>query len=237
MTGPAISLRMSSNEKGSGRDVALMKEVDRHPDRWNFDFAEIGLDLLFSLGDREIRWELKMPPDLFQSWQSGHLASQLTQAASYDHPAMIAVLGANMDVLEAIPKITKQSGLLTSETREGFEAAIERWEAACFAAGFPVHYFHGGLDNSMRRICRWSRGYLLGEVELPRPKAESWLEYALCGLPGVGPVTAKTMIENKIVPWVARDRDGEMWSVSIDELMELPGIGKKTATKIMEAIR
>lgn len=224
MTEPVIEVYMSGNERGSGRDVALMKEIDRHPERWQFSFGDIDLDLLFQLDGREIRWELKMPADLLQSWQSGHLVAQRIQAASYDHPAQIGVLGANMDVLEHIPKVTKTSGFLGHKERAGFEAAIERWEAACFASGFPVHYFSGGLDNSMRRICRWSRNYLLGDVVLPLPKAESWQTYCLTGLPGVGVKRADDL-----------QRGG--WRVELIEGGEVRGVGPKTIEKMRVAVR
>jgi hypothetical protein len=49
-----ISVTMSANEKGSGRDLALLKEIDRHPERWQFAFGEIDLDLHFALTGREI---------------------------------------------------------------------------------------------------------------------------------------------------------------------------------------
>lgn len=239
MTEPVITVRMSSNEKGSGRDVAVMKEVDRHPGRWDFDFADIDLDLLFQLGDREIRWELKMPADLLQSWQSGHLAAQRMQAASYDHPAMIGVLGGSMDVLEHIPKVTKQSGYLNPRERAGFEGSIERWEAACFASGFPVHYFSGGLDNNMRRICRWSKNYLLGEIKLPRPKAESVKEAMLMCLPGVGDTLAHNMLEGGIEPalWCEHPPNTPPDEYLFEKLITIPKIGKGKATKIMAEMR
>jgi len=224
MTDSPVSVTMSVNEKGSGRDLALLKEIDRHPERWQFSFADIDLDLFFQLGEREIRWELKMPADLLASFQTGHLAAQRMQAANYDHPAMIAVLGGSMNVLERIPKVTKQSGWLNPKERAGFEAAIERWEAACFASGFPVHYFSGGLDNSMRRICRWSRNYLMGEIELPRPKAESFQQYCMMGFPGVGSMKADDLIAGG-------------WRLELIEGEPVKGVGAKTISRMRESIR
>ncbi|MGB3944036.1 MAG: helix-hairpin-helix domain-containing protein [Methanothrix sp.] len=57
-------------------------------------------------------------------------------------------------------------------------------------------------------------------------------------LPGVGPETARAMLEEHIVPWIGcENARGEMWSVSEERLMEIPGIGKKKAAKILEALR
>lgn len=243
-----IFVGMSSNEKGSGRDLALMKEINRHPERWDFSFfaADDELDLRFKLGDREIRWELK-EKDLLQSSESGHLYMQRMKAASHGHPACIAVLGTNMAVLECIPKVTKQSGWLNPKERAAYEAAIERWESACFASAFPVHYFSGGLDNSMRRICRWSRDYLMENTELPRPKADSWQEYALCGLPGVGPERARGIRDKGMYVTLKKKRITPMTesfpSVALEcpvlpeDLMEVEKVGPKTAAKILEAVR
>jgi hypothetical protein len=224
-----IIVRISGNERGSGRDVALMKEIDRHPERWDFgwDDPEQGLDLLFRLGDREIRWELKEKPDMLQSSESGHLYMQRMTAASYNHPAQIAVLGSDMDVLRCIPKVTKDAGFLNPLERSQIEAAIERWDAACFASGFAAHYFSGGLDNSMRRICRRSRDYLLGKIDLPRPKSDDWQRYCLCGLPSVGPKTSEDLIAAGYrVDLVMTDKP----------LTSIKGIGLKKARKILDAV-
>lgn len=126
-----ISVTMSSNEKGSGRDLALLKEIDRHPERWTFGWDDPyqGLDLLFRLGEREIRWELKECPDMLQSSQDGHLYMQRMQAASYGHPAQIAVLGPDMAVLEHVPKVTKTAGWLNPRERAAMKLPPGRLDA------------------------------------------------------------------------------------------------------------
>jgi len=225
MTDTPISVTLSSNEKGSGRDLALMKEIDRHPERWTFgwDDPHQGLDLLFRLGEREIRWELKECPDMLQSSQDGHLYMQRMQAASYGHPAQIAVLGPDMAVLEHVPKVTKTAGWLNPRERAAIEDAIERWDAACFASNFTPHYFSGGADNAMRRICKRSRAYLLGEIDIPAPKADSFQVYCFKGFPGVGSVKADDLISGG-------------WRLELVEGEPVRGVGPKTIEKMREAV-
>lgn len=234
MPEPVIIIRASSNEKGSGRDLALMKEVDRHPERWDFAFEEIELDLLFRLGDREIRWELKTPADWLHSAQTGHLAVQRMQAASYSRPACIAVLGSNMNVLDYIRQDHGPFKCANQAEMDSWEAAIERWEATCFASGFPVHYFHGSLDNSMRRICKWARAYLLEDTDgLPRPKAESWSKWCLLGLRNVGPGRADALLDQGIRPCLKTATGDDV--LLVEDLLA-PGVGKKTAKSILKEI-
>lgn len=238
MTDPVIGVWVSSNENATGpeRVKALQKEIMRHPERWDFgwDDPELGLDLLFRAGEREIRVELKTEPDWLGSAEAGHLYAQKMKAASYDHPAFVAVLGTNMGVLECIPKVTKQSGFLTPKERAGYEAGIERWEAACFASGFPVHYFHGSVDNSMRRICRWARAYVLEETDgLPRPKSDSWPKWCLLGLKNVGPGRAEAILSQGVRPALLGPDGREV--TCVEDLLA-PGVGRKTAASVLKEV-
>jgi predicted flap endonuclease-1-like 5' DNA nuclease len=150
-------------------------------------------------------------------------------------------------------------GWRNARERAQAEAMVRRGIAALKASGVDVAFGVSPLDmppmtlvvpeewatrRNMAQICREAKAYLEGDIRLPRPKAESWQEYALCGLPGVGPERARAMSEEGITPalchyWppIGQSPSPQLEPISENDLTEVPGIGPKTAKKIMEAVR
>lgn len=259
-----ISIVMDSNERGTDRHVALAEYITRHPDEYDFSFGDVEVDLIFSIGAepegleavlnpgarRKVRAvELKMPSDFVQSLQNGHLSQQRRQCP---YPLQVAVMGSLGDVLRALPKVTGK-GWRNPRERMQAEAMIRRGVARLKASGADVSFGESPLDYvdfsgktsmaidyidvalkaNMAQVVREARAYLESDIHLPRPKAESWQEYALCGLPGVGPERARAMLEARF------GIELQYWGGPANDiqLVSVPGIGKKTAAKIMEAMR
>jgi hypothetical protein len=248
MTAPPITIRISPNERATAPeryaaciDAALERGFEVVPD------AGAEVDLVLSLEDRTLGIDLKMPQDLIGSLQNGHLGEQRRNCP---YPLRIAVLGSLGDVMRALPTVTK-AGWRNPREQAQAEGMVLRGIVALQASGVEVDFGMSPLEwrapkgtheaialsHNIAQTMRRAEYILRSKIYLPRARCESAKEAMLRCLPGVGPETARAMLSRNIVPWVAKTNDrGEMWSVSEGELMELPGIGKKKAEKILKAL-
>lgn len=244
MTETPITINMDPNEMNSLRALAIRRVVIRHPERWLFDFRKIDLDLKFSLGNRDLWWEIKTAKDLARSLAKGHM---MTQKMFVPGSAQIIVLGTYGDVLRASPEIMETNHPSDEELARADEA-LTRWVANLFAAGMPVHFGFTAADfphlkkkeaelaahdKTLAHVCRMSRAYLLEDWSIPKPKAESWPLWCLLGLKNVGPTRAKSLLESGIHP---RLKTGKGEDVLMVEDLLAPGVGKKTAASVLEEV-
>lgn len=247
---PVITLRISTNEKATApeRFGAIIMETERHPERWDVVAdGEAEVDLVFSLIHpyrRDLGVELKRPRDLIGSLQ-GHLGEQRRNCP---YPLRIAVLGSMGDVLRALPEVTT-NGWQNPRDRAKAEAQIRRDISSLRASGVEVDFGVSPMDfktwnhhsddaerdalaANIFQILHDARATLLGDTALRMPKCESWQEYCLRGLPGVGPGRAQAMIDDGCYLELRHKE----WPIET-QLKYVPGIGPKTAKKIMEAMR
>jgi hypothetical protein len=211
------------------------------------------------LPDKVLGVELKTPADFVGSLQ-GHLSEQRRNSP---YPLRIAVLGSMGDVLRALPEV-KANGWQNPHERAQAEAQIRRDISSLRASGVEVdfgmsyhdylHVRYGDwtrekitsevLAANVSQILHDARAILLSDTSLRMPKCESWQEYCLRGLPGIGPEKAKALIDADILPVLeagvitngrATPDDRLKWTY--EQLLDVPGIGKKTAAKIMEAMK
>ena len=250
MVPPPITLRISPNERATAPeryaaciDAALERGFEVVPDTG----AEV--DLVLSLEDRTLGIDLKMPQDLIGSLQNGHLAEQ-RRGCTY--PLRIAVMGSLGDVMRALPTVTGK-GWRNPRERAQAEGMVHRGIDALQASGVEVDFGMSPLDfafgerrswgaaagpnaadeaamaANVSQVMRRAEYILRSKIDLPRARCESAQEAMLRCLPGVGPETARAMVAAGIRPKL-------QGGILLDDLMKVPGIGKKKAEKILKAL-
>ncbi|DBA35101.1 TPA_asm: hypothetical protein vir515_00016 [Caudoviricetes sp. vir515] len=250
MVPPPITLRISPNERATAPeryaaciDAALERGFEVVPDAG----AEVDLVFSFQIGQdtmgrvmRCLGIDLKMPQDLIGSLQNGHLAEQ-RRGCTY--PLRIAVLGSLGDVMRALPTVTKAGWRNPGEQAQA-EGMVLRGIVALQASGVEVDFGWSPLDMPRTRmevagewalqanvsqVMRRAEYILRSKIDLPRARCESAQEAMLRCLPGVGPETARAMVAAGIRPKL-------QGGILLDDLMKVPGIGKKKAEKILKAL-
>ena len=103
------------------------------------------------------------------------------------------------------------------------------------------------IDDALRanvsQVMRRAEYILRSKIDLPRARCESAQEAMLRCLPGVGPETARAMVAAGIRPKLqggirlSREAEHAGEAFLLDDLMKVPGIGKKKAEKILAAIQ
>jgi len=238
----------------------------RDPGRWDYSVdGEAEVDLVFEyevdhtkqiVGDcpvRRLGVELKTPRDFVGSLQ-GHLSEQRRNSP---YPLRIAVLGSLGDVLRALPEVTA-NGWQNPRERAKAEAQIRRDISSLRASGVEVDFGVSpldyrapkgthekiALDYNIAQVLHDARAILLGDVALRLPKCESVQEAMLRCLPGIGAEKAKAMIDADILPVLeagvitnGRSTPDDRLEWTYEQLLEVPGIGKKKAAAILNALK
>lgn len=200
--------------------------------------------------------ELKMPQDLVASLQPDpqtgrcHLDDQRRQCP---YPLQVAVLGSLGDVLRAIPEVTGK-GWRNPRERMQAEGMIRRGIAALKASGVDVSFGHSprdigtpgddqeamaewALKQNMAQVVREARAYLESDIRLPRAKCESVQEAMLMTLPGIGPERARAILDSGYKMHIRRTIEPGLYTDDFCLDLDVPGIGKKTAERILESMR
>lgn len=235
-----IHILMDTNEKGSGRDKALASVAGDDP-RFELDgFAELPVDLCFTLEEKSLQCEVKECSDYIQSalGKDGHLFLQyLAMEKTY---GMILVLGGDEQVSEAIRTSLwkRYKGKELAFNISQYESRLIDFEANAEALGCPVERWH---NQPWKRLLSRADKLLNGGSLLgyrPRPEGERDIA-ALCVLvPNVGPTRAKSLIDayGSFGAFVSALQYEKLHGNEIKALCEVDGIGPKTAKAIAEAI-
>ena len=229
-----ITVTLDSNENGTPRHTALAEALAKNPDRWDLKIANIPLDLMFSISDKMVAWELKEINDVWGSMSSGHLGMQARQGADLNGPCFVGILGSLEDVLGAGPRLTTRG--YKSKGEQVNDAAMMRgFLADLFAAQFTPMFLSKDLTLSMGMIASMSRRWLLGGNMAewsPRVKVQGWGEFCLNALPGIGAQKAKDLTVAGIGVQLAKEHRR---MVTPADLIEVRGIGPKLANKMLDA--
>jgi hypothetical protein len=205
---------------------------------------------------RRLGVELKTPRDFVGSLQ-GHLSEQRRNSP---YPLRIAVLGSLGDVLRALPEVTA-NGWQNPRERAKADAQVRQDISSLRASGVEVDFGMSPLDYktwhhhsedverdalaaNVSQILHDARAILLGDVALRLPKCESVQEAMLRCLPGIGAEKAKAMIDADILPVLeagvitnGRSTPDDRLEWTYEQLLEVPGIGKKKAAAILNALK
>jgi len=235
-----IQVVISPNETTHARTQKLAIAVTEHPAFELVECREIPVDVQFRTGEAHINVELKEPADMVQSVLNGHLTRQVLAMREAQAPAMIVVLGSLKDVEAAIPWVDS-NGKRDPKARWSDLGRVRAFAAEAYSVGIPVFYWdqnwEGHLLSHAKRLLQG--GNILATI--PKP-AEGMRQVAALSMlvPGLGPKKAQALIDGFEGGFFAL-----MWLVCrpytevkiLDSLQEVPGIGPKLATAIMEAAR
>lgn len=193
-----------------------------------------GCDILVLAGKTRIGVQRKkFPNDFLASLSDGRLYQQL--------PAMIG-LGRAFIIVEGYGKWTNDGELLGTSHFQRFTLGqlYGLYYSIMFEFGVPVLWLRdmnatvdalGVLDHWAKKAKHKSLKSRPGPDRdtLGRITERAWAQHLLQGFPGVGPELAGRVIDHfGAVPLT--------WTATIDELMEVPGIGKTTAKRMYEAM-
>lgn len=133
-----IIVKMSGNERGSGRDTSLALAISEDPRFLLPTFSsEILCDLEFSLDDKKLLVELKACSDYVASvfGREGHMFCQCLDGLS-----MILVLGGDNQVADAIYQSlkTRYHGDELKYELESHKKRLWDFEAQCYGLHIPV---------------------------------------------------------------------------------------------------
>ncbi|MDD3983985.1 MAG: helix-hairpin-helix domain-containing protein [Candidatus Omnitrophica bacterium] len=110
------------------------------------------------------------------------------------------------------------------------------------AAAGPNAADEAAMAANVSQVMRRAEYILRSKIDLPRARCESAQEAMLRCLPGVGPETARAMVAAGIRPKLqggirlSREAEHAGEAFLLDDLMKVPGIGKKKAEKILKAL-
>lgn len=202
-------------------------KTSSRPERKGVDFLIVGGKRIIGVQRKEF------PGDFIASLHDDRLYTQLQQMAS---------LPEKLIVLEGYGSWTTDGELVADHRAVNItkQAVYALLFSIMFEAGVPVLWVRDQADT--RRILETLEGWAKKDKHnslrrRAKPKASgwgtvdsrSWSNHVLQSFPGVGPQTADSIIDHfGYLPLT--------WTVSPDELMEVPGVGKKTAQALDKAL-
>lgn len=210
---------ISPTEPASFRAVG---EVSSLPEKY-------GVDFLFAKNGKWWGVQRKEHADFVSSVQDGRLAKELAQMQQ---------LSQGMLLLEGAGKWTNDGELM------GWGAAWTRKQEHAYlwtvrSRGVWVDRTENAVDTAsrLRAFEDWaSKGTHRSSHTRPGPTSSwgratsrDWAVHLLCGFEGVGPEIAARILDAFGVPFA--------WKVTREELMQVEGIGKKRADKLIAALQ
>lgn len=187
-----------------------------------------GCDLLFSAGAKWYGVQRKEFSDFLSSVRDGRISEQLGKMTGV-HQAMVVLEGAGRwtDAGQLVHRYHKM-------TRDQMRKIL--WSIR--DTGVWVDWTDNVADTiqMIQSFEEWvKKGEHTSVRSRPNPSSQwgeaghrDWQVHFLQGLPGVGVKTAETIIDSLGMPVT--------WKVTVEELMAVPGIGKKKAERLWKAL-
>lgn len=187
-----------------------------------------GCDLLFSAGAKWYGVQRKEFNDFLSSVRDGRIVEQLGKMSNV-HQAMV--------VLEGAGRWTDDGQLIDRYHRMSRDQMRKLlWSVR--DTGVWVDWTDSLADTTRMVVAfeNWVRkGDHVSTRTRPNPTSSwgeaghrDWQIHFLQGLPGVGVRTAETIIDTLGMPVT--------WKVTVDELMTVPGVGRKKAERLWKAL-
>jgi hypothetical protein len=240
MTSPPILVSMDPNEAARPRAELIREaiEKDEHFFKPIGEKASLPFDLRFIQEGKTLHIEIKDfseegNSDYLSSIISGHLWEQCLAAQELGEPMIIAVLGDDRDIQEAI---RKAAGHEHKGHKRGFDlkkfeqyfAMADGFEANCIGAGIPV--WHLGYNQFPRLLLRVRKILEGGDISGFAPKPSDG-ERQVVGLSilagrGVGPKKARNILDRFNVCLMPKD---DSYGYDSPVLEDCQGIGPKIA--------
>lgn len=193
------------------------------PERWGVDFlwpTPSGL-----VGAQRKEWK-----DLLASVEDGRLQKEVAQMAEL-HAAWL--------IVEGQPRWTLDGAILHRYNRRWNRTAWRNLLRSVAAENIRVEHSDNLDDTAI--VLKGLQEWTMTEHRTlkTRPKsasdgwghreAKAWQSHLLQGMPGMGPTRAEAVINTF-------GRCPLAWTVTAKDLASVPGIGKKTATKLIELL-
>ena len=212
----------------------LLEEAIGKDDHFSLikEHKELLFDLLFECGGRRFSVEIKDfgetgNSDYINSIRSGHLFNQTLAARELGEPMIIAVLGDDRDVNEAIKIAASRNHRVDAKKLFQYFQMVDGFEANCIGLGIPVWRLK--TDPWKRLLLRVRKILEGGDISGFAPKPSDG-ERQVVGLSilagrGVGPKMAANILQRYNLCLVLRDG-------CCGDLVDCEGIGPKRAEMI-----
>ena len=213
---------ISPSEPQRLRDLG---STSSQPEKHGADFLILGKTYRIGVQRKQF------PGDLLASLADGRLYSQLPYLAELEQ-AMVLV--------EGYGKWTEDGELISNQFHKfTLPQMYGLFSTIMFEFGIPVYQVKNiaATESYLIALETWASKTKHSSLKTrPGPTGDSWgtsdrhfAMHILQGFPGVGPELAGRMI----------DHFGTLplsWDVSLDELLEVPGVGQKKAVTMYEAL-
>lgn len=190
-----------------------------------------GADVLAASSRGLVGWQRKAFDDLLASLEDGRLGRELQALQTLPWPVL---------VVEGRPDYTSDGHLLSPYRSRWTKKQVRNVLRSCwYVHGVRVEETDSLEDTAaaIRELVDWL-GKAVHRSLLVRPKtpardgwgpdARSWARYFLQGFPGIGPERAEAIFDAVGVPL--------RWTVTQEELEQIPGIGPITSKRLWEAL-
>lgn len=222
LVSPAEPIKIKSLlERDFDKDDAMVSPM---PEKYGVDFLWTNQGEWWGVQRKEIK-------DFVASLRDGRLAREIGQMKSLVMPTVL---------IEGKVRFTTDGKLVYNSW--GQEITRAQWRGMLWALNHQGIYTHFSLDMTdtvlwIKQFKSWSsKEHHHSLVRRPgpvspwgKPGNRDYQEHLLQGFQGVGPELAKKIL----------DHFGRLplkWDITVEELMEVEGIGKSKAKKMMEGL-
>ena len=173
--------------------------------------------------------------DYLASILNGHLWSQVLAAREIGEPLIIAVLGDDRDVNEAIKTAASRNHRVDAKKLFQYFQMVDGFEANCIGLGIPVWRLK--TDPWKRLLLRVRKilegGDLAGFAPSPADGERQAVGLSILAGKGIGPAKAKAILEKFSVNLLPKDAGHGYYC---PQLEDCSGIGPKLAEQIRKNI-